>query len=99
MEEIKLLNDNILVQLLPEVVTTKGGLIIPEKYREKTLWGTVIATGPGKFTKTGERIPLSVKEGDMILLAGTFNEIIIKDKKYYVLPENIVHVVKEKTNG
>jgi chaperonin GroES len=30
--------------------------------------GTVVAVGPGRRTNTGELVPVSVKEGDKVLL-------------------------------
>lgn len=44
--------------------------------------GTVIAVGPGRRTTTGELIPVSVKEGDQVMLpeyGGT--QVKLEDKE------------------
>lgn len=46
---------------------TPGGVIIPEMARGRSETGTVVAVGPGaKNEKSGEYMPLQVKEGDEV---------------------------------
>ena len=49
---------------------TVGGLYKPSG-SETTMTGIVIEVGDGLFTHTGDRIPMSVNKGDMVLLDGT----------------------------
>ena len=50
-------------------VKSKGGIMIPEKAASKVLSATVVATGPGaRCSETGAILPVSVKEGDRVLL-------------------------------
>jgi len=46
--------------------TTPSGLVIPDTAKEKPQLGDVMAVGPGEF-QDGERIPLDVKEGDVVV--------------------------------
>ena len=49
---------------------TTGGLYKPSG-SDTTMMGEVISVGNGLFTQTGDKIPMSVKEGDIVLLDGT----------------------------
>ena len=68
MAKIKPLEDKILVQAIEAETTTASGLVIPDSAKEKPLEATVVAVGPGRWDEDGERrIPLDVKEGDIVL--------------------------------
>lgn len=47
---------------------SNGGIIIPET-ADQPLTGIVIAVGPGKMLKTGDRKPMDVEVGDKILFS------------------------------
>ncbi len=63
---IKPLEDRIVVQPLDAEQTTASGLVIPDTAKEKPQEGVVLAVGPGRF-ENGERLPLDVKTGDVVL--------------------------------
>jgi chaperonin GroES len=72
-----------------------SGIIIPETLdREKPAQGIVIAVGPGKY-EDGKRIPMQVKEGDLVLFSKYgFDEVKIEGQEYYILAEsNILGIV------
>ncbi|CAB4013205.1 10 kDa heat shock, mitochondrial-like, partial [Paramuricea clavata] len=65
--------------------TTKGGVILPEQGLGKILKGTVISTGPGGRDNSGNVIPVSVKEGDQVLLPEYGGaKITLEDKEYHI---------------
>ena len=64
---IKPLEDRVLVQPLEAETTTASGLVIPDTAKEKPQEGRVIATGPGRIDDKGNRIPLDVAEGDVVI--------------------------------
>ena len=66
---IRPLNDRILVKRLEQEEKTAGGIIIPDSAKEKPAEGEVIAVGPGKMNKAGERVALDVKAGDRVLFS------------------------------
>jgi len=66
---IRPMNDKILVLRVEEEEKTSGGIIIPDTAKEKPQEGKIVAVGPGKVNKKGERVPLEVKEGDRVLFA------------------------------
>ena len=46
---------------------TASGLVIPDTAKEKPQTGTIMAVGPGDLSDDGERIPLDVSEGDVVV--------------------------------
>ena len=85
---MKPLNDRVLVKRLESEEKTAGGLFIPDAAKEKPSKGEVIACGPGKLNEKGERVPMEVKPGDVVLFAkyaGT--EITIEGKDLLIMKQ------------
>ncbi|AEF42472.1 MULTISPECIES: co-chaperone GroES [Hoyosella] len=95
---IKPLEDKILVQANEAETTTASGLVIPDTAKEKPQEGTVIAVGPGRWDESGaKRIPLDVKEGDVVIYSkygGT--EIKYSGEEYLILSARDVLAVVSK---
>ena len=66
---IKPLEDRVLVQPLEAEQTTASGLVIPDTAKEKPQEGRVVATGPGRIDDKGNRVPLDVAEGDVVVFS------------------------------
>jgi chaperonin GroES len=90
--KLKPLGDRLVVEPQEQEEMTASGIILPETAKERPQKGKVIAAGPGRMGEEGkERIPMDVKEGDLVLYAkyaGT--EVKIDDKKYLILKESDV---------
>ena len=72
--KFKPLNDYVLVSHIKADEKTSCGIIIPDTAKEKPQEGKVIAAGPGRRDRDGNRILMEVKAGDRILFgkyAGT----------------------------
>jgi chaperonin GroES len=94
--KIKPLHDHILVERIEEE-TKKGSIIIPDSAKEKPQQGKVIAAGEGRRDEKGNRIPMEVKKGDVILFGKySGNEIKIDDKEYLIIREEDVLGIIEK---
>ena len=94
--KLRPLQDRILVQRVKENEKSKGGIIIPDTAKEKSIEGTVIAAGNGKLSEAGKRIALDVKKGDRILFgkySGT--EVKIEGEEYLIMREDDVLGVAE----
>lgn len=95
---IKPLEDKILVQAVEAETTTASGLVIPDTAKEKPQEGNVVAVGPGRWDDEGEkRIPLDVKEGDVVIYSkygGT--EIKYQGEEYLILSARDVLAVVGK---
>ena len=66
---IKPLEDRILIEPLEATQQTQSGLYIPDTAKEKPQEGKVIATGPGRIDDNGNRVPLDVAEGDVVIFS------------------------------
>ncbi len=66
---IRPLGDRVVVKVIEDNEQTSGGIFIPDSAKEKPQKGEVIAVGYGEFTEKGERKPMDVKQGDMVLYA------------------------------
>ncbi|WP_022851718.1 co-chaperone GroES [Limisalsivibrio acetivorans] len=89
MASIKPLQDRVLVKRFESEEKTAAGIIIPDSAKEKPMEGEVIATGPGKYLENGNRVELTVKEGDKVLFskyAGT--EVKFGDDEYLIMRED-----------
>ena len=71
--------------------------MIPDTAQEKPQEGRVIATGPGRVDDSGNRIPLDVKEGDIVIYSkygGT--EVKYAGEEYLLLNARDLLAVVEK---
>jgi chaperonin GroES len=95
---LKPINDHIIVKAMADERAAKAGIVLPETVeKEKPEQGEVIAVGPGKLTEAGQRTPLSVKAGDVVLFKKYApDEIKVDDVEYLVLSENDILAVVEK---
>ncbi|MDO4254024.1 MAG: co-chaperone GroES [Kocuria sp.] len=94
---IKPLEDRIVVEVVEAEQTTASGLVIPETAKEKPQEGKVLAVGPGRFDESGNRLPMDVKEGDVVIFSkygGT--EVKYGGQEYLVLPARDVLAIVEK---
>lgn len=94
--KIKPLHDHILVERIEEEVK-KGGIIIPDTAKEKPQQGRIVALGDGRRDEKGNKIPLEVKKGDIVLFgkySGT--EIRIEENEYLIIREDDVLGIVEK---
>ena len=93
---IKPLEDKILVQINEAETTTASGLVIPDSAKEKPQEATVIAVGAGRFDESGNRIPVDVNEGDVVIFSkygGT--EIKYQGQEYLILAQRDILAVIE----
>ena len=86
---LKPLGNRVVVEPIEEEEITAGGIVLPETAKEKPQKGTVLSTGPGDRDDDGKRIPMDVKDGDIVLFAkyaGT--EIKLEGKKLLIMRES-----------
>ena len=91
------LNDHVFLEPLEEVKTTKSGILLPETAeKEKPVKAKVVAVGPGKLNEKGERMPMSVKVGNLVLFKKYGpDELEVDGKKYLVGEEADVLAIIE----
>lgn len=92
------LGSRLVIEPIEQEDITAGGIVLPETAKEKPQKGTVLAIGPGERNDAGERIPMDVKVGEVVLYAkysGT--EIKYDGKKLLILRESDVLAILNKT--
>ncbi|MBQ9512674.1 MAG: co-chaperone GroES [Lachnospiraceae bacterium] len=89
------LADRVVLKQLEAEETTKSGIVLPGKEKEKPQQAQVIAVGPGGVVD-GKEIKMEVKKGDSVIYskyAGT--EVKIDEEEYIIVRQNdILAVVK-----
>ena len=96
MSKIRPLADRVVLEPLKEEEKTKAGLYLPDTAeKEKSEQGKVLAVGPGKLTDKGDRKPMGVKVGDLVIFGGYHSKQKVGDKEYYIIPEEDILAVLE----
>ena len=83
---IKPLEDRVVIKTEQAEQTTASGLVIPETAKEKPQEARVVAVGPGRVDEKGNRIPVDIKEGDVVVFSrygGT--EVKYQGEEYLIL--------------
>ena len=72
---IKPLADRVVIKVIDDVQQTSGGIFIPDSAKEKPQKGEVVAVGTGKTNDKGEKEPMEVQVGDVVLFANEKNTL------------------------
>lgn len=67
--KLKPLQDRIVIKVIEDTEQTSGGIFIPDSAKEKPQKGEVVAVGEGKTNDKGEKEPMGVNVGDIVLYA------------------------------
>ena len=92
---IKPLHDHVIVKPVTADEVTASGIILPDTMdKERPEKGEIIAIGEGRFSKTGERIPMSVKVGDVVMFKKySPDEIKIDGEELLVIKEGDIMAI------
>ncbi|WP_281829188.1 MULTISPECIES: co-chaperone GroES [Lactobacillus] len=90
------IGDRVIVKVKEEEEKTVGGIVLASNAKEKPTEGEVVAVGNGAYAENGEKLPMTVKKGDVVLYdkySGT--NVKYEGEKYLVLREkDILAIVK-----
>lgn len=95
--QVKPLYDRVLLKRVEAAEEVRGGIIIPDTAKEKPQEAEVVAIGEGKFDDEGKRVPMTVKEGDVVLIgkySGT--DIKINDEEHTIVREDEILAIVVK---
>jgi chaperonin GroES len=87
--KLRPLDDRVVILPLEADEKSSGGILLPDTAREKPQKGRVLAVGPGKVQDNGERTPVAVAVGDVVLFgryAG--NEIKVENEEIKIMRES-----------
>ncbi len=85
------LGDRIVVKPGKEEEVTRGGIVLPDTAKRKPREGEVVAVGPGKVLENGERAPMEVSVGDIVVYSeygGT--EVTVDGEELVILDEGSI---------
>lgn len=86
--------DRVLVKQADPETKTASGFIIPDASVEKANTGTVLAVGPGKNTKDGVLIPVTVEVDNRVMFApGAGIKVKVDGEDMLVLKEDDIIAV------
>jgi chaperonin GroES len=94
--KLRPLNDRVLIKRADEDTKTAGGIIIPDTAQEKPMQGIVMGVGPGARDEKGERVALTVQDGDRVLFgkwSGT--EVTLDGQELLIMNESDIMAVLE----
>jgi chaperonin GroES len=86
---VRPLRDRVLVKRVEEGEQKVGGIIVPDTAKEKPQRAEVVAVGSGRILENGDRVPLTVKAGDTVLVgkwSGT--DVKIDGTEYLIIKED-----------
>jgi chaperonin GroES len=85
-KKLRPLMNRVLIKKAEPLTKTKGGILLPESKQEQLNFGTVVAVGPGKTLDNGQVRPVTVKEGDTVLLPeyGGSKVTLGDEQDYYI---------------
>lgn len=66
---IRPLGDKLVIKVIDDEEQTSGGIFIPDSAKEKPQKGEVVAVGSGRTLDNGEKEPMEVKVGEIVLYA------------------------------
>ena len=92
--KLRPLADRVVVQRDEAEERTAGGIVLPDKAKEKINRGKVIAVGDGKLNDEGKRVPLQVKPGNHVLFSKYGgDDLTVGDEQWLLIRESDILAV------
>ena len=95
--KVQPLFDNVLIEPTEAEEKTASGILLPDTAKEKPQTGKVVAVGSGKVGPKGDKHPMVVKVGDIVLYKKWGgNEVKLEGKEYTLVgQEDILGIVSK----
>ena len=95
--KLRPLHDRVIVKRLENETKTASGIVIPDNAAEKPDQGEIVAVGEGKKNDKGERMPMDVKVGDIVVFGKYSGQTVKVDgEELLVMKEEDLFAVVEK---
>lgn len=102
---MRMLHNNVLIELISESEKSVGGVLIPDNAQDKPYKGKVLAVGKGVFVD-GQLVPSEVSVGDIVMFprwVSSFTELssLGDDRKLATIKDTDITAIldKEDLNG
>ncbi len=95
--KIRPLGNRVFIKRLDAESVTSGGIILPDKAKEKPQKGIILRVGDGAVCEDGSIRKMQTKKGDTVIFTsygGT--EIKVNDEEFLIMDESDIMVVIEK---
>ena len=89
MVKIRPMDDRVVIKVTDAEQTTAGGIVLPDSAQEKPQQGKITAVGAGKLGTSGDRLPMSLKVGDVVMFgkyAGS--DVEVEGHEYKIMRES-----------
>ncbi|MDT8427756.1 MAG: co-chaperone GroES [Pseudomonadales bacterium] len=94
--KIRPLQDRVVVRRKEEETKTAGGIVLPGSAAEKPAQGEVLAVGPGRILDNGDKRPVDLKVGDIVVFGKyASNTVKVGAEELLILSENEIYGVIE----
>ncbi len=94
--KIRPLQDRVVVRRKEEETKSAGGIVLPGSAAEKPAQGEVLAVGPGKIMENGEKRPVDLKVGEIVVFGKyASNTVKIGTEELLILSESEIYGVIE----
>jgi len=94
--KMKPLGDMLLIQITAEEKKTSSGILLTSA-QSSFVYGKVISIGNGLFTQTGDKIPMTVKAGDTVMVQSNMisdaRKVILENDEYVLVRESELSMV------
>ncbi len=95
--QLKPLHDRVVVKRLENETKTASGIVIPDNAAEKPDQGEIVAVGEGKKNDKGDRLPMDVKVGDIVVFGKYSGQTVKVDgEELLVMKEEDLFAVVKK---
>jgi chaperonin GroES len=96
--DIRPLADKVVVEVMEEEKTASG-IVLPDVAKDKPQRAKVVAVGGGRWLANGQRVPVEVATGDVVLFTpGAGTKLKVGERSLLVLNEADLVAVLETAN-
>lgn len=91
---LKPLGDRYIVKVLEKEEKTAGGIVLPDKAKEKSQEGEIVAVGTGKVLDDGTKVQMELKAKDKVIFSKyAGSEVKIDGEEYLILRQDDILAV------
>lgn len=90
------IHDKVLVKPLECEEQRKGAILIADMGEDRMKIGKVVATGPGRTSEFGSFVPVSVKEGDIVIMPKIgAQRVEVEGDEYWIIADREIIATAE----